>query len=104
MSLTLNVNAGLSSYRLAIANTLPPTFQTCEPPHCTTCEVAGRVRQNRLYSVSVMVHVAARRCALTGYWLTADPQDQCLQRRRGRLRARSAAHNLAAGYAGRLRW
>jgi hypothetical protein len=36
MSLTLKANLGSSSFPLAIAKTLPPTFQTCDPFHWIT--------------------------------------------------------------------
>src|SRR5207248_7529053 len=48
MSLTLKVTLGSSFFPLAIAKTLPPTFQTCDPPHWITCVVAGSARQNAL--------------------------------------------------------
>src|SRR4051812_25341756 len=48
MSLTLKVTLGSSFFPLAIAKTLPPTFQTCDPPHWITCVVAGSVRHNAL--------------------------------------------------------
>lgn len=34
--LTLKVMPTPLSFQPPMANTLPPTFQTCEPPHCTT--------------------------------------------------------------------
>jgi transposase-like protein len=36
MGVTLKVKASVCLSQPPIAKTLPPTFQTCEPPHCTT--------------------------------------------------------------------
>src|SRR5216683_7664569 len=55
MSLTLKVKLGSSFLPLAIAKTLPPTFQTCDPPHWTTWVVAERARQNALNSPRVIL-------------------------------------------------
>src|SRR5262245_18986290 len=53
MTLTLKVMLGRPRCQPAIAKTLQPTFQTCEPPHWTTCEVATSFRQKALYSARV---------------------------------------------------
>src|SRR6266567_2389251 len=55
MSLTLKVKLGSPFFPLAIAKTLPPTFQTCDPPHWTTWVVAERARQNALNSPRVIL-------------------------------------------------
>src|SRR6266576_3826497 len=55
MSPTLKVKLGSSFFPLAIAKTLPPTFQTCDPPHWTTWVVAERARQNALNSPRVIL-------------------------------------------------
>jgi hypothetical protein len=50
VSLTLNVKPRCLSSHPAMANTLPPTFHTCDPPHWTTYAAAGRDRQKALNS------------------------------------------------------
>ena len=52
-------NSDLPSFQPPMAKTLPPTFQTSEPPHWTTWVVEGSEAQKPLYSSNV-IHASSR--------------------------------------------
>jgi len=78
ISLTLNVKPRCLSSHPAMANTLPPTFHTCDPPHWTTYAAAGRDRQNALNSSYVMdtSDFAFQRFGTVSSFRQARPNDE----------------------------
>jgi len=82
---------GASSRSQATANTLPPTFQTWAPPHCTTWLVAGSDPQKASYWSKVMAQAFSASIAFPRHskLLSAQPpQNHQRQHRHPGPRAR----------------